>query len=253
MPLSTTTRARNEQRNMTTTHAVNSRTQVLSARSSRRDPTVARRNDVRNGAHGTPSVTATMPATLHVPTIRSPRPCRASTFSPKKRRRKHPVTTAPTQPQTGTKRQRPHSASTTPNPKRHRQQHGRNPDGRRDLSANHDNPTGNTMAPTARSGGSRPAALRRLDVWATSAPPSGPPEPDRATTAADRNQAPLTYNPPESDRAAADRDQAPPTARVNQNADKRRRAPDQDVHRPTKKQTRRKLRAQKGQAMDSTL
>jgi len=103
----------------------------------------------------------------------------------------------------------------------------------------------------ARSGGSRPAALRRLDVWATSAPPSSPPEPDRA--AADRYQAPPTCNPPESDRAAGDRNQAPPTARAHQNADKRRRAPDQDVHRPTKKQTRRKLRAQKGQAMDSTL
>ena len=130
---------------------------------------------------------------------------------------------------------------------------GRNPDGRRDLSANHDNPTGNTMAPTARSGGSRPAALRRLDVWATSAPPSSPPEPDRATTAADRNQAPPNCDPPESDRATADRDQAPLTTRAKQNADKRRRAPDQDVDRPTRKQMQRKLRARQDQPMDSTL
>ena len=233
MPVATTSRDRSERRNMntTTTHAVNSRTQILSAKSSRRGPAAARRNDVRNRAHGTPSITAATPTTLQ--TITSPRPCRAPTFSPHKRRRKNPPTTAPTQSQTGTKRQRPYSVSTTPNPKRHRQQHGRNPDGRRDLSANHDNPTGNTMAPTARSGGSLPAAPRRLDVWATSAPPSSPPEPDRATTAADRDQTPPTYNPPESDSAATDRDQAPLTTCAKQNADKRRRAPDQDADRPT--------------------
>ena len=248
MPLTTASRDRNDQRNITKTHAVSSRKQALPARSSRRGPVVAGRNNVRKRAHGTPSTTAAVPTTLHAPTTTSPR---APTFSPNKRRRKQTPTTVLTRPQTGTKRQWPHSVPTTPDPKRHRQQHARSPDGRRDWSADHNNPTGNAVAPAARSGDSMPAALRRLDVCATSAPSSSPPGPDRA--AADRDQAPPKYNLPESDRAAADRPPAPPTARVNQSTDKRRRERDQDADKPTKKQTRRKLRAQQDRPTDSTL
>ena len=100
-------------------------------------------------------------------------------------------------------------------------------------------------------GGPLSAVPRRLDIWATSAPPGNPPESDRA--AVNHGQAPPTCNPPESDRAAADRDQAPLTTLVHRNAGKRRRERDQDVDRPTRKQMQRKLRARQDQPMDSTL
>ena len=103
-----------------------------------------------------------------------------------------------------------------PDPKARRQQTS-GPGGRRVWSADHS---------TTRSGNPLPAAPRRLDMSASSALPRNLPVPDHTAT---------------------DRDQVLPTTHVHQNAGKRQHEPDQDVDRPTKKQTRRKLRAHKDQ------
>ena len=220
MPQATTSRDGSEQRYMTTSYAVSSRNQGPSARSSRRGPAIARRSDVQDRARRTPSVTVTMPITLPTPTITSPRPCRAPTFSPNRRHHNRPPTTAPAQSPTGLKRQQPHYGS-MPDPKARRQQTS-GPGGRRVWSADHS---------TTRSGNPLPAAPRRLDMSASSALPRNPPVPDHT---------------------AADREQAPPTTDDHQNAGKRRREPNQDVDQPTRKQTRRKQRSQKGRPTDVT-
>ena len=198
----------------------------------RQGSAVARQNVIRSRSNGTPRASAAIPLTPPRPTITSPRPYRTPTSGPNRLHRNQPPTTAPAQLHTEQKRQQPHSASTTPDPKRRRQRSTRSPRGRRNWNANHNNPTDATVAPAARSGGQLPAAPRQLDMSATSALPRNPPVPDHT---------------------AADRDYAPPTTRGHQNAGKRRHEPDQDVDRPTRRRLQRKLQHKKDRSTDSML
>ena len=170
--------------------------------------------------------------TLPRPTITPPRPYCTPTSGPNRRHRNQPPTTAPAQLHTEQKRPQPHSASTTPDPKRRRQRSTRSPRDRRNWNADHNNPTDDTVAPAARSGNPLPAAPRQLGMSASSALPRNLPVPDHTAT---------------------DHDQVLPTTHVHQKGGKRRHEPDHDIDRRTRRQKlRSKQRAPEDRPTDAS-